>query len=78
MERSEQAKIIRDSFKNGSWVLGEEEFEGILKKTGIKENDSWYSVFLRDYVYIKEGKVYIRPDKNPAAQNYLGFFIKGN
>ena len=78
MERSEQAKIIRDLFKDGSRVLGEEEFEEALKKTGIEENDSWFSVFLRDYVYTREGRVYVRPDKNSAAQNYLGFFIKGN
>jgi hypothetical protein len=78
MERNEQAKVIRDSFKNGSWVLGEEEFEVVLKKIGVKENDSWFSVFLRDYIYTRDRKVYIRPDKNSAAQNYLGFFIKGN
>lgn len=58
MERSEQAKIIRDSFKDGSRVLGEEEFEEALKKTGIEENDSWFSVFLRDYIYQRRKGLY--------------------
>lgn len=52
-------KFVLSQFKAGNWNLSEEGYRNLITDLG-EYTGPWFSVFSRDHLYKKEGRVWVK------------------
>jgi len=77
MTKTEKLELVLDVFRRDSWKPSVDTFDTVKKALGPDTSEeSWFKVFTRDYLYIKNGLVNTR--NIGSAQTFLEQLIYRN